>query len=48
MKQEKGKLHPLQKYVHRQFENRDHTVYVLWNKEQVDEFIRMVGGTFGD
>ncbi len=48
MKQEKGKLHPLQKYVHRQFENRDHKVYVLWNKEQVNTFIRMVGGTFGD
>lgn len=32
----------------RQFENRDHTVYVLWNKEQVNTFIRMVGGTFGD
>ena len=44
----KGKLHPLQKYVHRQFENRDHKVYVLWNKEQVNTFIRMVGGTFGD
>ncbi|HGZ7684403.1 TPA: VRR-NUC domain-containing protein, partial [Staphylococcus aureus] len=27
---------------------RDHTVYVLWNKEQVNTFIRMVGGTFGD
>ncbi|MDM6239790.1 VRR-NUC domain-containing protein, partial [Staphylococcus aureus] len=23
-------------------------VYVLWNKEQVNTFIRMVGGTFGD
>ncbi|EOA9410098.1 VRR-NUC domain-containing protein, partial [Staphylococcus aureus] len=21
---------------------------VLWNKEQVNTFIRMVGGTFGD
>ncbi|MCD0823089.1 VRR-NUC domain-containing protein, partial [Staphylococcus aureus] len=28
--------------------NRDHKVYVLWNKEQVNTFIRMVGGTFGD
>ncbi|MGF1922491.1 VRR-NUC domain-containing protein, partial [Staphylococcus aureus] len=25
-----------------------HKVYVLWNKEQVNTFIRMVGGTFGD
>ncbi|MGO3049151.1 MAG: VRR-NUC domain-containing protein [Staphylococcus sp.] len=43
MKQENGRVDKLQKYVHKQFATRDHNVYVLWSKSEVDEFIRMVG-----
>lgn len=42
MKQEKGRIDKLQKYVHKQFAARDHHVYVLWSKSEVDEFISEV------
>lgn len=42
MKQENGKLDPLQKYLHKQFAARDHNVYVLWSKSEVDRFISEV------
>lgn len=48
MKQEKGKLHPLQKYVHKQFATRGHSVYVLWSKQDVDDFISEVVIPNGD
>lgn len=43
MKQENGRLDKLQQYVHKQFATRDHEVYVLWSKSDVNEFVRMVG-----
>ncbi|MCS4486358.1 VRR-NUC domain-containing protein [Staphylococcus americanisciuri] len=42
LKQVEGKISPLQKYFHKQLEIRDHNVYVLWSKKQVDEFMEEV------
>lgn len=48
MKQVSGRIDPLQKYVHKQFTQRGHKVYVLWTKEQVNEFVKKVGDRNGD
>ncbi|WMZ82782.1 VRR-NUC domain-containing protein [Staphylococcus pseudintermedius] len=48
MKQNKGRIDPLQKYMHKQFNLRGHKVYVLWTKEQVNEFVKKVGDNNGD
>ncbi|EMC0274962.1 VRR-NUC domain-containing protein [Staphylococcus pseudintermedius] len=48
MKQNKGRIDPLQKYVHKQFNQRGHKVYVLWTKEQVNEFVKKLGDRNGD
>ncbi|HEC2192608.1 TPA: VRR-NUC domain-containing protein [Staphylococcus delphini] len=48
MKQPKGRTDPLQKYMHKQLEDRGHQVFILWNKKQVDAFIKKVGGKCGD
>ena len=42
LKQENGRLSPLQKYFHKQLEIRGHNVYVLWSKKQVDDFVKEV------
>lgn len=48
LKQPKGRIDPLQKYMHRQLEERGHKVYVLWTKEQVNEFVKKLGDRNGD
>ncbi|UUY79081.1 VRR-NUC domain-containing protein [Staphylococcus saprophyticus] len=42
LKQEKGRLSKLQKYMHRQFEKRGVPVYVPYSKNDVDKFINEV------
>lgn len=42
LKQEKGRLSKLQKYMHRQFEKRGVPVYVPYSKSDVDKFINEV------
>lgn len=42
LKQEKGQLSKLQKYMHRQFEKRGVPVYVPYSKSDVDKFINEV------
>ncbi|MEB7433331.1 nuclease [Staphylococcus pasteuri] len=42
MKQPKGRIDPLQEYMHKQLSDRGHQVYILWTKAQVDEFISEV------
>ncbi|MBC8710348.1 VRR-NUC domain-containing protein [Staphylococcus pseudintermedius] len=48
MKQPKGRTDPLQKYMHKQLEDRGHQVFILWDKKQVDEFIEKVGAKDGN
>ncbi|QHW38073.1 VRR-NUC domain-containing protein [Staphylococcus ursi] len=48
MKRVSGRIDPLQKYVHKQFNQRGHKVYVLWTKEQVNEFVKKLGDRNGD
>lgn len=42
LKQEKGRLSKIQKYMHRQFEKRGVPVYVPYSKSDVNKFIREV------
>lgn len=42
MKQPKGRIDSLQQYMHKQLTTRNHKVYTLWTKSQVDEFISEV------
>lgn len=39
LKQEKGRLSKIQKYMHRQFKKRGVHVYVPYSKSDVDKFI---------
>jgi len=39
LKQEKGRLSKLQKYIHRQFKKRGVHVYVPYSKSDIDKFI---------
>lgn len=48
MKQANGRIDKLQKYVHKQFAARDHYVYVLWSKSDVNNFISEVVLANGD
>ncbi|EGQ3416640.1 VRR-NUC domain-containing protein [Staphylococcus pseudintermedius] len=48
MKQPKGRTDPLQKYMHKQLEDRGHQVFTLCDKKQVDEFIKKVGAKDGN
>lgn len=43
MKQPKGRVDPLQQYMHKQLTNRGHQVFTLWTKEDVNVFIKRVG-----
>lgn len=42
LKQEKGRLSKIQKYMHKQFNKRGIPVYVPYSKNDVDEFIEEV------
>lgn len=42
LKQEKGRLSKIQKYMHKQFNKRGVPVYVPYSKNDVDEFIEEV------
>lgn len=42
LKQEKGRLSKIQKYMHKQFNKRGVPVYVPYSKNDVDEFINEV------
>lgn len=42
LKQEKGRLSKIQKYMHRQFKKRGVPVYVPYSKSDVDKFINEV------